>query len=81
MPTPRFRVAPPSQTPTARKLLGHFLTYHTCSLCGLCAQNCPSAALRFSQNVYLAGTARENFEIDLMARLRRQAEKGGTPHA
>lgn len=81
MPTPRFRVAPPSQTPTIRKLLGHFLTYHTCSLCGLCAQNCPSGALRFSKNVYLAGDARENFEIDLMARLRRQAEQGGNPHA
>jgi len=80
MPTPKFRAAPPSQTPVVRKLLGYHLTYHTCSLCGLCVQNCPAGSLRFSSNVYFAGESRETFELDLMARLRRQAgRKGGAP--
>ena len=73
MPTPRFRAAPPSQEAVARTLMGYRLVYHTCSLCGLCVQNCPAGSLRFSANVYLAGEARANFEMDLMARLRKQA--------
>lgn len=77
MPTPRFRAAPPSHEPVARKLLGYHLTYHTCSLCGLCVQNCPAGSLRFSSNVYLAGLSRAAFEIDLMARLAKQAGKRG----
>ncbi|MCA1742358.1 MAG: 4Fe-4S binding protein [Desulfovibrionales bacterium] len=31
------------------------LDFNYCSLCGLCVQNCPSKALRFSSDVYLAG--------------------------
>lgn len=77
MPTPKFRAAPPSQEPVVRKLLGYHLTYHTCSLCGLCVQNCPAGAIRFSSNVYFAGLNRQTFEIDLMARLLKQAGKRG----
>lgn len=82
MPTPKFRAAPPSQS-QPRKLLAYRLTYHTCSLCGLCVQNCPAGSLRFSHDVYLAGSERGRFEFDLMARLREQAAggKGGNAHA
>lgn len=51
------------------------LDYNYCSLCGLCVQNCPAGALRFSSDVYLAGYSRQEFEYDLMARLRYQAQK------
>ncbi|WP_243440027.1 4Fe-4S dicluster domain-containing protein [Fundidesulfovibrio soli] len=76
MPTPKFRAAPPSQT-QPRKLLSYHLVYHTCSLCGLCVQNCPAGSLRFSHDVYLAGASRGRFEFDLMERLRGQAARGG----
>ncbi|WP_035243840.1 4Fe-4S binding protein [Desulfonatronovibrio hydrogenovorans] len=51
------------------------LDYNYCSLCGLCVQNCPANALRFSSDVYLAGYSRQEFEYDLLARLRYQAQK------
>ncbi|WP_045215964.1 4Fe-4S binding protein [Desulfonatronovibrio magnus] len=52
-----------------------YLDYNYCSLCGLCVQNCPSGALKFSSDVYLAGYSRQEFEYDLLARLRYQAQK------
>ncbi len=61
--------AKPVKTPKAFNL-----NYNTCSLCGLCVQNCPVDSLRFSTDVYLAGYARADFEYDLMARLVAQAE-------
>ncbi len=75
MPVLKFKTAPPSQTPP-RRLLAYHYTYHTCSLCGLCVQNCPAGSLRFSANVYLSGTSRQDFEIDLMRRLVSRAAKG-----
>lgn len=51
------------------------LDYNYCSLCGLCVQNCPAGALKFSSDVYLAGYSRQEFEYDLLARLRYQAQK------
>jgi len=60
--------AKPIKTPAAFKL-----NYNTCSLCGLCVQNCPVSSLRFSTNAYAAGFSREEFEFDLMERLRQQA--------
>ena len=73
MPTPKFKAPPPGREPVVRPLLSYILIYHTCSLCGLCVQNCPAGSIRFSGNVYLSGLARENFEIDLMARLKAQS--------
>ncbi len=61
--------AKPVKTPKAFNL-----NYNTCSLCGLCVQNCPVDSLRFSTDVYLAGVSRADFEYDLMARLAAQAE-------
>ena len=40
--------------------------YTLCSLCGLCVENCPVHALRFSNRAYLAGMDREAFVFDLL---------------
>ena len=67
--------APPPDT-IERVLDVYRLNYSLCSLCGLCVQSCPVDAIRFSGNVYLVGTTRGTFDIDLLARLRsRSAEK------
>lgn len=55
------------------------LNYSTCSLCGLCVQGCPVGAIRFSRNVYLVGTSRQAFELDLLEMLRRQGAAGSAP--
>ncbi len=49
------------------------LDYNLCSLCGLCVQNCPVNSLQHSDNVYLAGASRQDFEFDLLARLHAKA--------
>ena len=46
-----------------------------CSLCGQCAKACPVDSLRFSDNPYMVAFDRREFRIDLLARLRRLAEK------
>ncbi len=51
------------------------LNFNYCSLCGLCVQSCPTNALRFSDDVYLAGFTRQEFVFDLLARLQNQAQK------
>jgi NADH-quinone oxidoreductase subunit I len=48
--------------------------YSLCSLCGQCVKVCPVDSLRFSRHVYFVGTRREDFRLDLLARLHRQAE-------
>jgi NADH-quinone oxidoreductase subunit I len=59
------------------ELQSFVLDFNYCSLCGQCAESCPSGALRFSSDVYLAGFSRDEFVIDLMARLQHQAQKKG----
>ncbi|SDB37963.1 NADH-quinone oxidoreductase subunit I [Desulfonatronum thiosulfatophilum] len=49
------------------------LDYNYCSLCGLCVQNCPAGAIRFSSDVYLASEQLEDFQYDLLVRMRAQA--------
>ncbi|CAO0821578.1 4Fe-4S dicluster domain-containing protein [Desulfarculales bacterium] len=49
------------------------LNYNYCSLCGLCVQGCPVGSLAFSRDAYLVGRAREDFEFDLLARLKSRA--------
>ncbi|GAB6126518.1 4Fe-4S binding protein [Humidesulfovibrio idahonensis] len=44
--------------------------YTLCSLCGTCMENCPAGALRFSKNVYMAGYSRNDFQFDLVLKLR-----------
>jgi NADH-quinone oxidoreductase subunit I len=48
--------------------------YSLCSLCGQCVKACPVDSLRFSRHVYFVGARREDFHLDLLARLRRQTE-------
>jgi NADH-quinone oxidoreductase subunit I len=55
---------------TLRVLDGFSLNYNLCSLCGLCVQSCPVSSLTFSQDVYLAGASRKEFEFDLLQRLK-----------
>ncbi len=71
-------MVPPEKAPPPKakvvKTPGSFeLNFNTCSLCGLCVQNCPVSSLRFSTDSYAAGFSRQEFEYDLMARLRLQA--------
>ncbi|MFH1036386.1 MAG: 4Fe-4S dicluster domain-containing protein [Pseudomonadota bacterium] len=56
-----------------RVLDGFRLDYNYCSLCGLCVQGCPVGSLAFSREAYLVGRAREDFEFDLLARLKSRA--------
>ncbi len=49
------------------------LDFTRCSLCGACVEACPSDAIRFSKNYNLAGTSKEAYVFDLVARLK--AEK------
>lgn len=50
--------------------------YSLCSLCGQCVRVCPVDSLRFSRHAYFIGTRREDFHLDLLLRLRRQALAG-----
>ena len=81
---PGLRLAPDVQVPYSqhrtpppdvieRVLDVYRLNYSLCSLCGLCVQNCPVDAIRFTGNAYLVGTTRQTFDIDLLARLRQRA--------
>lgn len=46
------------------------LDFTLCSLCGQCVMSCPADAIRFSQNINIAGTSRQDFVFDLIERLR-----------
>ena len=70
---------PPDQI--ERVLDVYRLNYSLCSLCGLCVQNCPVDAIRFTGNAYLVGTTRQTFDIDLLARLRQRAAARPQPAA
>jgi len=69
--------APPKKKKKIKVMDKYLLKFHLCSLCGQCVQVCPVSALRFSREVYLAGTSRSDFEFDLLARMRAQ-RRGGT---
>ena len=47
--------------------------YTLCSLCGTCIDNCPAKSLKFSNNIYWVATSRKEMKIDLLARLKEQA--------
>lgn len=62
--------------PTAPKNPGEWTYDYTyCSLCACCVEACPVNSIRFSHEIYLAGTRREDFKLDLLARLQRTAKK------
>jgi NADH-quinone oxidoreductase subunit I len=49
--------------------------FSLCSLCGTCVESCPVDSLRFSNEIYQAGFDRKDFHLDLLARLRGQADR------
>ena len=49
--------------------------YALCSLCGTCIDNCPAKSLKFSNNMYWVATSRKEMKIDLLARLKEQANE------
>lgn len=75
----------PKEPKAPREPVSFTYDYTLCSLCATCVENCPAGALRFSNDIYLAGTSRKDFFYDLLARLKEQAEKGkkagGAPKA
>lgn len=52
-----------------------------CSLCACCVEACPVDSIKFSNELYLAGTRREDFNMDLLARLKRTAKKAAAEKA
>lgn len=60
---------------------GWTYNFTLCSLCGSCVESCPVDSIRFSNNIYLAGTSRQDFHFDLLARLRRLALKNASTGA
>lgn len=50
-----------------------------CSLCGLCVEVCPPAALEFSQVYTLAGFSREDCVIDHLTLLQTRQKAAGLP--
>ena len=68
----RLEKTPPPAELKCRSPQAFHLDFTLCSLCGQCVRICPVSSLRFSNNVYLAGYTREEFNhIDLMERFRR----------
>lgn len=50
-----------------------------CSLCGQCVTACPTGCLRYSNDAYMVSYNRKDFEIDLIARLQKQANENPQP--
>jgi NADH-quinone oxidoreductase subunit I len=70
---------PPSEI-IERELDRFHLSYNYCSLCGLCVQCCPVGSLKFSRDSYLAGASRQDFEFDLLQRLKEGPAASGIRH-
>jgi NADH-quinone oxidoreductase subunit I len=51
-------------------LTQYVLNFTTCSLCGLCVENCKPEAIDFSKEYNLASPRREDFVFDLMKRFK-----------
>ena len=47
----------------------YVLNFTTCSLCGLCVESCRFDALRFSKEYNLASTSKDDYIMDLLAKL------------
>lgn len=72
------KVKKPKAPKTPQKF---FYDYSLCSLCATCIENCPVHSLRFSHTMYWATTSREELNLDLLARLKRQAQQKPRPAA
>ena len=49
----------------------YLLDFTTCSLCGLCVESCKFTALKFSREYNLASICKEDFQLDMLERLRK----------
>jgi NADH-quinone oxidoreductase subunit I len=57
------------------------LDFTKCSLCGSCVEACRDGAIRFSRDYNLAGFSKEEFIMDLFAKLEAEAQAAGAPPA
>ena len=57
------------------------LDFTKCSLCGACVEACRDAAIRYSRDYNLAGLRKEEFIMDLFAKLEAEAPAAGVPLA
>src|SRR5208283_5762820 len=55
------------------------LDFTKCSLCGSCVEACRDAAIRFSRDYNLAGFTKEEYIMDLFAKLQAEAQAAGMP--
>ncbi|BBD06868.1 4Fe-4S binding protein [Desulfovibrio ferrophilus] len=55
------------------------LDFNLCSLCGTCVEVCPVKSIEYSNDSYLAGYSRKDFEYDLLADLKERAAKMPAP--
>lgn len=65
----------PKKPAAPRNPAEYLYDFTYCSLCACCVEACPVDSIRFSHEIYLAGTRREDFNMDLLARLKRTAAK------
>jgi ferredoxin len=57
------------------------LDFTKCSLCGSCVEACRDGAIRFSRDYNLAGLNKEEFIMDLFAKLQAEAQAAGVQPA
>jgi NADH-quinone oxidoreductase subunit I len=55
------------------------LDFTKCSLCGSCVEACRDAAIRYSRDYNLAGFSKEEYIMDLFAKLQAEAQAAGVP--
>ena len=53
------------------------LDFTKCSLCGSCVEACRDGAIRFSRDYNLAGLSKEEYIMDLFAKLQAEAQAAG----
>lgn len=58
---------------TRKVLTSYTLNFTTCSLCGLCVESCNFAALKFSKEYNLASLRKEDYQMDLLARVQEKS--------
>ena len=55
------------------------LDFTKCSLCGSCVEACRDGAIRFSRDYNLAGLNKEDYIMDLFAKLQAEQQAAGAP--
>ena len=58
-----------------RSVSKYVLDFTKCSLCGSCVEACRDSAIRFSREYNLASTHKEDYIMDLFARLEKEAQE------